>query len=364
MSNLSPRMTTPAAFTENPYPQSTLVKGIKWLTEPHIFPGSDGDTWSCTWAEDDHLYASGDDNTGVKRSNNSNLAFFRVDGMAPDHQLKVINPMSAYGKMCEYDGADTWKANGLICIDNVLYMSVSQHSGAEDYADLVQRSYDSSIIKSTDHGVTWSPKRRLPMFPSARFATPFFVQFGKNYEGALDDFVYAISSTSWNNGNALTLGRVRRDLLPNLDSFDWEMFDGLNQAGLPTWQPWRPEVRRFNKPIFKFRNFTSMTGMHYVPAIKRFLLPEWAYVDLDGKEPWKQTFFHLYEAPNPWGPWSLIHVEENFGNAWYNPSLPSKWFEEGGLKMWMVCGGDFASKHTSNRADYSFCTRKFELLLK
>ncbi len=116
-----------------------------------------------------------------------------------------------------------------------------------------------------------------------------------------------------------------------------------------------------------------MTGMHYVPAIDRYLLPEWAYVDLDGKDPWRQTFFHLYEAPKPWGPWSLAHVEEDFGHSWYNPSLPSKWFEEGGRRMWMVCGGDFArlrsdgpfvpwGTHDPNW-DYAFVTRKLELVL-
>jgi hypothetical protein len=103
-----------------------------------------------------------------------------------------------------------------------------------------------------------------------------------------------------------------------------------------------------------------MTGMHYVPAIERFLLPEWAYVDLDGVDPWRQTFLHLYEAPKPWGPWSLAHVEEDFGCAWYNPSLPAKWFEDGGRRMWMVCGGDFMGRRA--RDDYAFIVRKLELL--
>jgi hypothetical protein len=349
----------------SPYPQSKLIKGIRWLTEPIRYPGSGGDTWSCTWADDDHIYSSGDDCRGIDNSNDSNLALFRVEGMPPAHKVSLVNPMDAYGTGCYHDGSDSWKANGLICVDGVLYMTVSQHSSALEYGDLVQRTYDASIIKSTDHGKTWSCKRRDPMFPSPRFSTPFFVQFGKNYEGAMDDYVYATGGTSWNNGNYLTLGRVARKLLDNLQACDWEMFDGLDDQGNPKWWPYRPSTRMRNEqPIFKFRNCTSMTGIHYVPAVERFLLPEWAYVDLDSDDPWRQTFFHLYEAPKPWGPWSLVHVEEDFGKAWYNPSLPSKWFEDGGRRMWMVCGGDFRKCRSADPvSDYAFFVRKFELVL-
>jgi len=179
----------------------------------------------------------------------------------------------------------------------------------------------------------------------------------------MDDYVYASGGTSWNNGNYLTLGRVPRSLIANLQAGDWEMFDGLDEQGNPKWWTYRPSAKpRDEKAIFKFRGCTSMTGIHYVPAIDRFLLPEWAYVDLDGEDPWRQTFFHLYEASKPWGPWSLVHVEEDFGHAWYNPSLPSKWFEDGGKQMWMVCGGDFAQKRTKGD-DYAFFARKLELVL-
>ena len=178
----------------------------------------------------------------------------------------------------------------------------------------------------------------------------------------MDEYVYAVAGTSWNNGNYLTLGRVPRALLPRLDGQDWEIVNGFDARHEPIWKPYRLHESREERPIFKFRNHTSMTGMHYIPAIDRFLLPEWAYVDLDGPDPWRQTFLHLYEAPKPWGPWSLVHVEEDFGNAWYNPSLPAKWFEDGGRRMWMVCGGDFAQRRTKD--DYAFFVRKLELILQ
>ncbi|MDD5705853.1 MAG: hypothetical protein PHR35_08000 [Kiritimatiellae bacterium] len=343
-----------------PYPKSNCIKGIRWLTEPIRYPDSHGDTWSCTWADDNHLYSTADDCYGIKKSNNSNLALFRVEGFPPKHTVSLVNPMDAYGNAGFHDRADSWKANGLICVDGILYMAVSQHSGAYEYADLIQRTYDASIIKSDDHGKTWSCKRRDPMFPSPRFSTPFFVQFGRDYQGAMDDWVYAVSGASWNNGNYLTLGRVPKALIGNLNAHDWEMFNGLDDQSQPTWEKYGTGVVRPGKAVFQFRGYTSMTGMHYVPAVHRFLLPQWAYVDLDGPDPSHRTFFHLYEAPKPWGPWSLVHVEENFGNAWYNPSLPAKWFEDGGRRLWMVCGGDFANCHKNQ--DYGFFVRQFELV--
>ena len=40
---------------------------------------------------------------------------------------------------------------------------------------------------------------------------------------------------------------------------------------------------------------------------------------------------------------------------------PAKWFEEGGRRTWMVCGGDFAKRRTE--IDYAFHVRKLELIL-
>jgi roadblock/LC7 domain-containing protein len=244
-------------------------------------------------------------------------------------------------------------------------MSVSQHSSAFDYPDHIQRTYDCSIIKSADHGKTWSAKRREPTFPSPRFSTPFFVEFGKNYEGAFDEYVYAVSSgCSWNNGNFMTLGRVERSKIKDLRGTDWEMFNGLDEHANPKWRRFEIGALTQDWPaIFKWRGYSSMTGMQWVPAVKRFLMPQWAYADLDGSDPWAKTILHLYEAPKPWGPWRLVHLEQDFGKAWYNPCFCSKWFEEDGLRMWMIAAGDFASVRVKDQGEYGFFVRKLELVL-
>lgn len=342
------------------YPKSIKIRSIRWLGEPIRTMRSNGDVWTCTWADDDCLYAVSDDTTGVGNVCNSNLAIYRIEGTPPGHKVITINPMSEYGRIGQHEGLDTWKGNGMVCVDKVLYLAVSQHSGAGDFSDNVQRVYDASIVKSTDHGKTWSPKPPVgkAMFPGTRFSTPFFVQYGRDYDGAMDEYVYAVSNVgTWNNGNYMVLGRVRRDKIADLNAGDWEFFGGADAQDVPSWS------KDFGKAhaIFRHRGFTSMTGIQYVPAAERFILPQWAYTDLDGNSPWGQTMLCIYESDKPWGPWRHVYTEPNWGNALYNPGLPSKWFDDGGKRMWMTQSGDFANLYRPR--SYCFMVQKLELVL-
>lgn len=358
--------TAPAAGQpwRSPYPPSTVIRGLHWEGEQHRYPASYGDTWSSTWADDDQVYVVGDDTTGVGKSVNSNLAIFRVRGTPPEHGIETVNPMAEYGPSNTVDGADTWKGAGLVSVDGVLYLGVGQHSAAMDYPDNIQQAYDGSLVKSVDHGVSWSqrPAVSKAMWPGPRFATPFFVQFGRDYQDAMDDYVYAVSNANaWNNANYLILGRVPRARIGNLDWRDWEFFAGLDAHEQPTWAATRLLAHGYKaKAIFKHRGFTSMGGIQWVPAVKRFLMFQWAYMDLDagrsGPEAWYlHTVLHVYEAPMPWGPWRLVHSEPRWGDGNYGPSIPAKWFEDGGRRMWMIAAGYWG------HPDYAFLVRKLAL---
>lgn len=347
-----------------PYPKSEVIKGIEWVSEPMLYPNSFGDVWSCTWADDNHIYTVSDDTTGIDKACESNLAVSVVRGSPTDCVIETINPMYEFGRHWWREGQDTWKAAGMTCVDGVLYMGVSQHSGAYDYPDLIQWVYDGSIVKSEDHGKTWSQKRRAgnAMFPGPRFATPFFVQFGKDYQGAFDEYVYSVSNgDTWNNGNYMMMARVHRDKIHRLDPTDWEFFLGTDEQNTAYWTDDIVKAHHQSKGIFRHRGCTSMTGIQYVPAVERFILAQWAYTYPDSDRPWDQTSLFLYEAPKPWGPWHNFHVEENWGTSYYNPSLPSKWFEEDGKKMWMVAAGNFQQTPGAPYA-YGFISRKLSLL--
>jgi hypothetical protein len=137
---------------------------------------------------------------------------------------------------------------------------------------------------------------------------------------------------------------------------------------------WTADVSKAGS-IFEHKLHTSMTGIQYVPAIKRFVMGQWSYVAMKGQgatacedpalpRPWPedaahgredQTMLCLYEASKPWGPWKLIHAQTPWGPSYYNPGFPAKWFEDGGKRLWIVQGGNYRGG-----GGYQFITQKME----
>jgi hypothetical protein len=324
------------------------------IGKPIRLPNCWGDVWTTTWADDDNLYTVSDDTTGFNKACNSNLAVHRITGGPPPNIEGVtVNPMSEFGKAGELkeDGA-SWKATGLTCVDGVLYLALSRHyyDGVGDESDnpvqrfWIQETWDASIIKSTDHGKTWSPapKLRHAMFPGRLFSNPFFVQYGKDGQGSKDDadkYVYAVSNDgAWNNGNWMTLGRVSRGLMARLDPDDWEFVHGYDKNGDPIWRP------RQDNALYIFRSpgNTSMTGIHYIRGLDLYIMPQWYYPHLDEpKRRWKVTRWEFYSAPAPWGPWTLFHTQDFEPQSFYNPSIPSKIISEDGREFWIFVAGNF-----------------------
>lgn len=346
---------------ESRYAQSEITASVRWLTDPVVNPAYAGDVWSCAWADDGNLYSVADDTWGPENSGH-NLSVYRIDGPPESTTIEVVNVMDPYGSAGWLEGRASWKANGMTCVDGVLYLSVSQHAYWIPNGDNIQNTYDATIVKSTDHGKTWTAKPAVgkSMFPGHWFSTPFFVQYGQNYSGAMDEFVYAVSNNgSWNNGNYLALGRVHRGKIGALDPADWEFYNGLDEGGKPQW------ISEYNKApaVFIHRNYTSMAGIQFVPALDRFLLMEWAYTDLDDPDrPFTRSLLHLYEAPAAWGPWRHIHTEPDWNHASYNPGMPAKWFEDGGKRLWLTSAGDFSNRHNSTGTydHYHFTAQKLE----
>lgn len=319
-------------------------------------PNCSGDVWTTTWADDDHLYSVTDDTTGFNKACNSNLAVHRImGGPPPNIQGETVNAMAEFGKAAELkeDGA-SWKASGLTCVDGVLYLAASRHyyDGVGDTSTdsarhfWIQETWDASIIKSTDHGKTWTeaPGLGTSMFPGRVFSNPFFVQYGKDGKGeknGADQYVYAVSNDgTWNNGNWMTLGRVSRGLIVRLEAGDWEFVHGFDDKGEPIWRP-RHENALY---IFRSPGRASMTGIHYVAPLDLYLMPQWHYPHLDNsKRRWKVTTWDFFSAPAPWGPWTLFHSQDFEPQGFYNPSIPSKFISEDGRRFWIFVAGDFTA---------------------
>lgn len=359
-----------------PYPRSQAIQGIRWLTDK-VWSGHSGDTWTCTWANDDAIYTVADDSGG------RNLAIDRIAGDPPfDHKKIVrVNPMEQWGSA----GTNGWwKGAGLASIDGVLYLGMYAQSRPRPggATRISYCAYHSGIMKSEDFGKSWTPRPNdgpalFPLFPGREFPTPYFVQYGQDYSGAIDEYVYLVSNDGgWNNWNAMKLARVPRRAFSRLDLADWEFFvrygaDGTNPV-------WTHRVEEAGA-MFEHRGYTGMTGVQYVPAVKRFVMGQWSFIGVkdqfDRTElcpeawPWgqddpryhthDQTMLCLYESPHPWGPWRWFHVQGDWGPSFYAPNFPSKWFEEGGRRMWIVEAGNYRGSPRG----YEFIVQQLELIL-
>jgi hypothetical protein len=328
------------------------------IGEPIGYKNLHGDSWTPTWADDDNLYSIADDTLGTPAQPiSANLAVYKITGNIPDIHVEVVNAMPEFGKLGDTKPEDLacWKASGLTCIDGVLYLAASRNRYMKPGGGFnIQQVFDSIIIKSSDHGKTWStpPPLGQAMFPGHTFGNPAFVQYGKDGKGTKDGsdkYIYAVSNDgTWNNGNTMTVGRVPRDKIANLDAKDWEFIHGFedDSKGQPTYNPvWRP---RHDYALYTFRSpgRTGVGGVHYLAGIDRYITPQWHYPSLNEipqRVAWNHSRFDLWEGPTPWGPWTLFHTQDFETQGYYNPTIPSKFISDDGKKFWIFAAGDFTT---------------------
>jgi hypothetical protein len=313
-------------------------------------PGSVGDLWSSAWAADDTLFVMSDDTTGFDESCDSNVALHRLTGDQTTLRGETVNPLEAYGGHDELgpDGA-SWKGCGLASIDGSLYMSLSRHRYGEVTSFFIQQAWDASIVRSDDGGRTWSTQPPLggAMFPGQTFATPFFVDYGRD-GGALPDeavdFVYAVSSLGvWNNGSSLALGRVPRTRIGRLAAVDWEFVQGFRD-GKPVWSTNHHAAAYVHRDPGRL----SMNGMAYIAGLGGYLLPQWHYIYSDETlrlTKWLQFLEHTPTrlsfsfSEHPWGPWRPIGEHVSALEGWYNPAVVSKFSSADGLNLSLFVSG-------------------------
>jgi hypothetical protein len=301
----------------------------------HKWDNSKGDTWDPFWADDDNLYAFNCDGRGFG-TQPRNLAFNRLSG---DHltalQGSIVNTMDEYGvaDAKKADGA-TWKVCGQECIDGVFYAFVSRNAYGSDSGDywLRQTAFHSSLIKSTDRGLTWSRSAdenyASPMWPDPLFGSPFFVHYGKNggtvAQDAADRYVYALSNNGfWNDGDSYILGRVPRLKLPNLNAADWTYFAGPER--------WSAHIAD-SVPVLSAPVRCGQTAPCFIPSLGCYLMVVW--YNTDRMTTWfepNEMRYDFFQARHPWGPWTPINsFSDSFlsgDNHMYGPSLCARFQE-------------------------------------
>lgn len=340
-------------------PSKPIAAVLPDLTQVAKWHDSNGDTADPFWADDGDLYHFMCDGRGFG-TQPRNLCFNKLTGTdLPALKGEQVNPMDEYGTngasmigAARNDGAN-WKVTGQECIDGVFYAFVARNQYGNHSKDplLRQTSVNSSLIKSTDHGRTWTRSAMenyvSPMWPGSRFGAPGFIHYGRNggdvkRDGA-DQWVYALSNNGfWNGGDDLILARVRRSDLPKLNAADWRYFtggDGMSDAS------WTGDLAKA-VPVVNRPEKLGWTAPVFVPELNRYLLVSW-YVTPKLKS-WfapESVVYEFMEAPHPWGPWTQTggSFDDRFlgGCHMYGPNLCAKYQEPvGGANAQGLFGRD------------------------
>jgi hypothetical protein len=305
-----------------PYPPSAIIRGLEWAPPETVIRQAEGsDNWPITWADDGNLYAAYGDGWGFgpPTPEKLGLGFARISGGPAD--FHGVNLRSRTGERTG-DGADSPKASGMLCVDGVLYM-------------LVRNVGNSQVVWSDDHAASWN---WCDWKFETSFGAPTFLNFGANYAGRRDDFVYLYShdgDSAYVPADRMVLARVPLDRLRDRPAY--EFLGGLDDVGRPRWtRDIRDRGAVFINPQRCWRS-----GISYNAGLKRYLWCQTLPFSRDPRGPRFQGGFGVYEAPEPWGPWHTVFYTE----AWdigpgETSSFPTKWMSPDGRTCYLVFSGN------------------------
>lgn len=329
---------TATALAQSPYPKSRIISKLVWDHEPIRISIGSGDNWPVVEGEDGMLYTTYGDGEGFgKRSPRLSLGFAKMTGTFPNYTgVDIPSNIDAPAG----GGPTGVKSSGLILVDGTMFLFVRNVIVRRDFTN-------SKLAVSKDYMKTWT---WADWHFSDTFGCPEFVQFGRNYEGARDNYVYIISQ---NNDNAyhywpdIVMGRAPKHRVDV--RAEWEFYAGTDNAGKPVWS--RELYKR--RPIFTDPKGVQRVAMSYNPALKRYILVTSHKVDPNAQNVTHTGALGVFEAPEPWGPWATVYYDDYWSgkDVTYHHKFPPIWMSADGKTMWLLYSGLGAG-------NYGFCMRR------
>jgi hypothetical protein len=313
-----------------PYPPSPVIAAIEWAPKETIIrDAKDGDNWPVTWADDDAIYSTWGDGTGFKPKVDHKLSMgvARITGMPGKfHGENIRSDAEQLGQ-----GRDGKKGWGLLCVDGTLYLWLGH---ADNHGATMQLAW------SKDHAQTWT----IADWKFAEFGMMGFVNFGKAYAGARDDYVYAYSHDdprADTPADRFILLRAPKDKLTQRES--WEFFVKLGANNELTWTH---DIHE-RGAVFNHPGACLRSAMTYCAPLKRYLwwqhLPQPPGVTKDRGDTRFTGGFAIYDAPEPWGPWTTAFFTPQWDvGPGEHGDFPAKWMSADGLTLHLVFSGEDA----------------------
>ena len=310
-----------------PYPPSPVIEKIVWAPADTIVRRASGsDNLPVTWADDDAMYITWGDGWGFepKVPKKLSMGFARIVG-GPDN-FKGINVRSASEQLG--GGRSGKKGWGLISVDGVLYLWMG-------HAD--RKGGQAQLAWSRDHAKTWT----FADWKFPQFGLMGFVNFGKNNKWARDDYVYSYS----HNGpladtpaDHFILMCVPKNRITERRA--WEFFERIDRDGKPVWAA---DIRK-RGAVFRHKDGCLRSAMTYCAPLRRYLW--WQHVPApkgsrDRGDTRFEGGFGIYDAPEPWGPWTTAFYTEKWDvGPGEHGDFPTKWMSKDGRELYLVFSGE------------------------
>ena len=311
------------------YPPSTAIAGITWApVETIVRRARDGDNWPVTWADDDAIYTTWGDGTGFdpKVEKKLSCGFARVTGEPSDFcGVNVRSPAEQLGA-----GRRGLKGWGILAVDGRIYLWFG-------HAD--RRGGASQLAWSDDHAATWT----FADWRFDEFGLIGFVNFGRDYDGARDAYVYAYSHDgprADTPADRFVLMRAPRGDLNRREA--WEFVERLDGEGGPRWTR---EIER-RGAIFVHRDGCLRSAMTYCAPLGRYLW--WQQLPQPPGHPDRgdtrfEGGFAIYDAPEPWGPWTTAYFTADWDvGPGEHGDFPARWMSADGRTVHLVFSGEDA----------------------
>lgn len=334
-----------------PFRYNTQYPG-KWMT---------GDGLQSAWADDDLIYLPLKDTVsgwqGLDPSGNVEIG--KLDTWTTAMTGSKVNTLQIMGGETQYDpsppnngssAGSTNKIAGLMSVGTNLYASYY-------WGELCAGT---SILKSTDHGVTWTPLPsqtaypiKPPMFPVAD--SPSFWQIytwvyypeksyppvnSQNLVDRNNQYVYA----GWVDCRTtpprhVYISRVLITALPNLLASDWQWWqsgDGMLDANWGAYGTAGIVVTLPATSTGAPANYSGPYDIQWLPYYQQYIML--AYTNTGTSA----NYWRLYIAPHLWGPWTSLQETTWNPQAFYDPSILQKSVvADGGQTFMVISPGDY-----------------------
>ena len=210
------------------------------------------------------------------------------------------------------------KSYGILAVGDNLYMWMRQVDNTH-----------AKLAVSKNGGRSWQ-KADWHFPPSENFNTATFLQFGPGYTAARDKYVYSyiIRTENKNFGfvvhkpGKIDLVRVLKTEVLNRNAY--RFFAGLNDANQPQWT--KDADKR--QPVFEdSRGVSWVLSVTYNAGLRRYLLTT-------EHTKWKCGNIGIFDAPEPWGPWTTVPYSEKFPGWTF--TFSNKWTSEDGTRFTVI----------------------------